>query len=91
MSCFLTHNDAAGAAAGGVCCYGDGDAGTIFLELWKRKQSTLAYEWDVNSFESSEPDRPQFVGTVERQVCDIGITNTCSLSLSVSLSVEISC
>jgi len=47
----------------------DDDVGTIFLEIWKRQRSTLAYEWDVSSFENSEPDRPQFIGTVEKQVC----------------------
>ncbi|KAK7489895.1 hypothetical protein BaRGS_00018917, partial [Batillaria attramentaria] len=37
--------------------------GTVFLELWKRKNAELAYEWDVDQFESNEPDRPQFKGT----------------------------
>ncbi|CAL1545216.1 unnamed protein product [Lymnaea stagnalis] len=37
--------------------------GTIFLEVWKRQNSTLAYEWDVDQFETYEPDRPQFYGT----------------------------
>jgi len=64
---------AAAAAANGLVMMDDADAddddddddvGTIFLEVWKRQRSTLAYEWDVSSFENSEPDRPQFVGTV---------------------------
>jgi len=46
-----------------------GDVGTAFLEVWKRQRSTLAYEWDVSSFENSEPDRPQFIGTEEKPVC----------------------
>ncbi|KAL5011379.1 hypothetical protein ScPMuIL_009930 [Solemya velum] len=37
--------------------------GTVFLELWKRKNATLAYEWDVEDFELNEPDRPEFYGT----------------------------
>ncbi|CAG5134636.1 unnamed protein product [Candidula unifasciata] len=41
-----------------ICCWG-----TIFLEAWKRERATLAYEWDVDMFESNEPDRPQFFGT----------------------------
>jgi len=57
-------NDAAAAAADD-----DDGVGTIFLEIWKRQRSTLAYEWDVSSFENWEPDRPQFIGTVEKQVC----------------------
>ncbi|KAF6017966.1 hypothetical protein EB796_023726 [Bugula neritina] len=36
---------------------------TIFMELWKRKNAVLAYEWDVKDFESSEPDRPSYYGT----------------------------
>ncbi|PAA53559.1 hypothetical protein BOX15_Mlig000472g1, partial [Macrostomum lignano] len=40
--------------------------GTIHTELWKRYRSTLAYEWDVNNYEHSEPDRPGFIGTRER-------------------------
>ncbi|ESN98940.1 hypothetical protein HELRODRAFT_162412 [Helobdella robusta] len=35
--------------------------GTFFLELWKRRNATLAYIWDVYSFEDHEPDRPQHV------------------------------
>ncbi|OPL21194.1 hypothetical protein AM593_00704, partial [Mytilus galloprovincialis] len=42
--------------------------GTLFLELWKRKTSTLAYEWDVDEFEATEPDRPEFYGTKAREV-----------------------
>ncbi|XP_033742824.1 anoctamin-4-like isoform X4 [Pecten maximus] len=37
--------------------------GTVFLEMWKRKSATLAYEWDVDNYDSNEPDRPQFFGT----------------------------
>ena len=35
---------------------------TVFLELWKRKNAVLAYEWDVDQFEDTEPDRPEFFG-----------------------------
>lgn len=41
--------------------------GTIFLEYWKRTNATLAYEWDVNDFETNEPDRPQFYGLKFKQ------------------------
>ncbi|XP_071481408.1 anoctamin-7-like [Diadema antillarum] len=40
--------------------------GTIFQELWKRKRVRLAYEWDVDDYDMSEPDRPEFYGTKER-------------------------
>ena len=36
--------------------------GTVFLELWKRKNAVLAYEWDVHNFEDVEPDRPEYFG-----------------------------
>lgn len=35
---------------------------TIFMELWKMKNAVLAYEWDVNDFESVEPDCPDYYG-----------------------------
>lgn len=35
---------------------------TIFLELWKRKNAVLAYEWDVDDFDDVEPDRPEYFG-----------------------------
>ncbi|KAL8594587.1 hypothetical protein ACOMHN_002142 [Nucella lapillus] len=41
--------------------------GTVFLEIWKRKNSELAYEWDVEQFESNEPDRPSFSGTKSKK------------------------
>ncbi|OQR67071.1 hypothetical protein BIW11_13743, partial [Tropilaelaps mercedesae] len=37
---------------------------TIFLEIWKRRQSLLALRWNVDHFSSEEPDRPQFYGTM---------------------------
>ncbi|XP_060553773.1 anoctamin-7-like [Ruditapes philippinarum] len=41
--------------------------GTLFLEIWKRKQAELAYQWDVEQFEETEPDRPEFYGTKVRK------------------------
>jgi hypothetical protein len=35
---------------------------TLFLEFWKRKESTHAMKWGMSGFESEEQDRPQFVG-----------------------------
>ncbi|XP_033632205.1 anoctamin-3-like isoform X1 [Asterias rubens] len=40
--------------------------GTLFQESWKRKHARLAYEWDVDTYHFSEPDRPEFYGTKER-------------------------
>ncbi|XP_075159793.1 anoctamin-5 [Haematobia irritans] len=33
---------------------------TTFLELWKRKQSVIVWEWDLSSVESDEENRPEF-------------------------------
>ncbi|XP_022098902.1 anoctamin-4-like isoform X2 [Acanthaster planci] len=41
--------------------------GTLFQECWKRKHARLAYEWDVSSYHFTEPDRPEFYGTKERE------------------------
>ncbi|XP_078078837.1 anoctamin-7-like [Mustelus asterias] len=37
--------------------------GTIFVEMWKRINAKLVYEWDVENFENDEPVRPEFYGT----------------------------
>eukprot|EP00604_Paraphysomonas_vestita_P003315 CAMPEP_0174820228 /NCGR_PEP_ID=MMETSP1107-20130205/3919_1 /TAXON_ID=36770 /ORGANISM="Paraphysomonas vestita, Strain GFlagA" /LENGTH=426 /DNA_ID=CAMNT_0016035151 /DNA_START=1028 /DNA_END=2308 /DNA_ORIENTATION=- len=36
---------------------------TLFLEFWKRKESTYAMRWGMTGFEEEEQVRPQFVGT----------------------------
>ncbi|XP_004518751.2 anoctamin-5 [Ceratitis capitata] len=33
---------------------------TTFLELWKRKQSIIVWEWDLHNVESDEENRPEF-------------------------------
>ncbi|SPP84691.1 blast:Anoctamin-4 [Drosophila guanche] len=33
---------------------------TTFLELWKRKQSVLVWEWDLHNVEMDEENRPEF-------------------------------
>ncbi|EDV97903.1 GH17132 [Drosophila grimshawi] len=33
---------------------------TTFLELWKRKQSVLVWEWDLHNVELDEENRPEF-------------------------------
>lgn len=33
---------------------------TTFLELWKRKQSVLIWEWDLGNLEEDEENRPEF-------------------------------
>ncbi|XP_054706945.1 anoctamin-7-like [Uloborus diversus] len=37
--------------------------GTVFMEIWKRKQISLARQWNVDNFDHVELDRPQFHGT----------------------------
>lgn len=33
---------------------------TTFLELWKRKQSVVVWEWDLRSVDWDEESRPEF-------------------------------
>lgn len=41
---------------------------TIFLEVWKRKQISLAFEWDMMNYEDEfEPVRPSFVAAVKEK------------------------
>lgn len=37
---------------------------TSFLELWKRKQAVVAWEWDLQNVEEDEEPRPEFEATV---------------------------
>ena len=36
--------------------------------MWKRENARLTYEWDVDTFDDTEPDRPQFYGTKTKPV-----------------------
>ncbi|XP_054290583.1 anoctamin-4-like [Macrosteles quadrilineatus] len=38
---------------------------TTFLELWKRKQAVVAWEWDLQNVEEDEEPRPEFEATVK--------------------------
>ncbi|XP_055692726.1 anoctamin-4 [Lutzomyia longipalpis] len=38
---------------------------TTFLELWKRKQSVIIWEWDLQDTESDEENRPEFETSVK--------------------------
>lgn len=40
-------------------------AATTFLELWRRKQAVIAWEWDLTNFEEEEQMRPEFESTVK--------------------------
>ncbi|KOX69520.1 Anoctamin-4 [Melipona quadrifasciata] len=37
---------------------------TTFLELWKRRQAVIVWEWDLQNVESDEEPRPEFETTV---------------------------
>lgn len=39
---------------------------TLFAEVWKRRQVSLAAEWSVHGFEAHERLRPEFVGELTR-------------------------
>ncbi|KAK9302534.1 hypothetical protein QLX08_005513 [Tetragonisca angustula] len=38
---------------------------TTFLELWKRRQAVIVWEWDLQNVESDEEPRPEFETTVK--------------------------
>lgn len=40
-------------------------AATTFLELWKRKQSVIIWEWDLQNIDSDEENRPEFEASVK--------------------------
>uniref|UniRef100_A0A8C4X8J1 Anoctamin n=1 Tax=Erpetoichthys calabaricus TaxID=27687 RepID=A0A8C4X8J1_ERPCA len=41
--------------------------GTVFLEIWKRKNASLSHKWKVKDYESNEPDRPEFKGILTKK------------------------
>ena len=44
---------------------------TLFLEFWKRRQATLAQEWDTEGFETEfEPLRPEYVRSLTKEELD---------------------
>ncbi|XP_039298885.1 anoctamin-4 isoform X1 [Nilaparvata lugens] len=38
---------------------------TMFLELWKRKQAVIAWEWDLQNVEEDEEPRPEYEASVK--------------------------
>lgn len=38
---------------------------TSFLELWKRRQAVIAWEWDLQNAEDDEESRPEFESSVK--------------------------
>lgn len=36
----------------------------MFLELWKRKQAVIQWQWDLDNYEEEEELRPEFEETV---------------------------
>ena len=41
--------------------------GAIFMEIWKRQNSQLAYEWHVRNYEKYEPDLPGYIQKKEAE------------------------
>lgn len=38
------------------------------MQVWNRNRSILAYQWSVQDYVESEPDRPEFFGTRKEKV-----------------------
>lgn len=38
-------------------------AATTFLEMWKRKQAIIVWEWDLQNIDEDEENRPEFETT----------------------------
>jgi len=37
----------------------------MFLELWKRRQAVIAWQWDLRDFDDLEESRPEFEAKVK--------------------------
>lgn len=46
-------------------CFHIGVIATTFLELWKRRQAVLVWEWDLQNAEYDEEPRPEFETSVK--------------------------
>ena len=40
-------------------------AATMFLEIWRRKQAVVAWEWDLRDYEDYQHTRPEFEAKVK--------------------------
>lgn len=49
--------------------------GTVFLEIWKRRQITLAVSWGQSGIGKQEIVRPSFVGVIRRSPIDFSDTD----------------
>uniref|UniRef100_A0A1I7U4D9 Anoctamin n=1 Tax=Caenorhabditis tropicalis TaxID=1561998 RepID=A0A1I7U4D9_9PELO len=41
--------------------------GSVFVQVWKRNNSVLSYQWNSDDFHAIEPDRPEFRGTTMKE------------------------
>ncbi|EGT45652.1 hypothetical protein CAEBREN_01561 [Caenorhabditis brenneri] len=41
--------------------------GSVFVQIWKRNNSVLSYQWNSDDFHAIEPDRPEFRGTTMKE------------------------
>ncbi|CAG0886852.1 unnamed protein product [Darwinula stevensoni] len=59
---------------------------TMYLELWKRKQSIIAWEWDLDGFEEEEDARPEFEAKVSQDFPFFLIRRSVPLAKSTRLN-----
>jgi hypothetical protein len=59
----------------------------MFLELWKRRQSVIAWEWDLRDFEDFQHTRPEFESKVKTTRYKLNF-NRGALNLSRSVFVH---
>jgi hypothetical protein len=57
---------------------------TMFLEIWKRRQSVISWEWDLRDFEDFQHTRPEF----EAKVKTTRFYTLISLTQSLNVNIE---
>ncbi|CAE1316960.1 unnamed protein product [Acanthosepion pharaonis] len=62
--------------------------GTIFMEVWKRKSAELAHQWDVVNYEALEPNRPEFHGSKQYEVCLVATSVMGVIVYRVIISID---
>ena len=65
-------------------------AATLFVEIWKRRQSILAWEWDLEMDDQEEQPRPEFEVSSDKTIIFLLSAAIGAHELIVAISVCLS-
>ena len=62
---------------------------TMFLEIWKRRQSVISWEWDLRDFEDFQHTRPEFEAKVKTTRFDTLLKDQILIGRSLEIKLAI--